>query len=148
MSTTTMTETTKSKLVEAIECGQFQAIPDLCESMAYELALKTDMLVDAIAKRSQAELQQILIDDGGRISCYQHEAAHTITRAMHLMFRADTEEIFERWLLTPPGAAMARDGIMLGNLQGDLERVLRRVEVLSRRFLDFLEASRSAMEPA
>lgn len=127
------------RLIRAIERRQFQDIPGYCRSMSLDLASKSKQLSSALERPSLSELRTLLINEGAGIAASLRDAADTITRAMDLIFREDTEETFEHWLQTPAGARLDRDGITLGNLQADLQLVLQHVEALSRRFLEFIE---------
>lgn len=127
------------RLIKVIERQQFQDLPGYCRSMALELASKSKQLSGALERPSLSELRTMLIGEGAGIASSLKDAARTVTRAIDLIFRKDTDEAFERWLQSPAGARMARDGITLGNLQADLHLVLQHVEALSRRFLDFIE---------
>lgn len=127
------------RLVKVIERGQFQDIPGYCRSMILDIASKGKQLSHALERPSLSELRSLLIRDGTGIATSLRDAATTITRAIDLIYRDDISAAFDRWLGTPQGAVMARDGIMIGNLQADLELVLQNIEALSRRFIDFID---------
>lgn len=127
------------RLVKVIERGQFQDIPVFCRSMILDLASKSKQLSGALERPSLSELRALLIREGAGIAGSLREAAATVTRAIDLIYRDETGAAFDHWLSTPAGAVMARDGVMLGNLQADLQMVLQNVEALSRRFIDFID---------
>lgn len=127
------------RLIKVIEREQFQDIPGFCRSMTLDIASKSKELSGAMERPSLSELRTLLISEGGGISNSLRDAADTISTAMDLIYREETEKAFERWLGTPAGARMARDGITLDNLQADLKLVLQNVEALSRRFIEFID---------
>lgn len=127
------------RLIRAIERRQFQDIPGYCRSMSLDMASKSEQLSSALERLSLSELRTLFINEGAGIAASLRDTGDTITRAMDLIYREDTEEAFGHWLQTPAGARLDRDGITLGNLQADLHLVLQHVEALSRRFLEFIE---------
>lgn len=127
------------RLVKVIEREQFHDLPRFCRAMTLDVASKSKQLSGAMERPALTELRSLLLREGEGISCSLKEAKETITVAMALIYREDTEKAFERWQDTPEGARMAREGITLDNLQADLQLVLQNVEALSRRFVSFIE---------
>lgn len=126
------------RLVKVIEREQFHDLPRFCRAMTLDIASKSKQLSGAMERPALTELRSLLLREGDGISRSLQEAKQTISAAMALIYREDTEQSFERWTGTPEGARMSRDGITLNNLQADLQLVLQNVEGLSRRFLSFI----------
>lgn len=127
------------RLVKVIEREQFHDLPRFCRAMTLDVASKSKQLSGAMERPALTELRSLLLREGVGISKSLTEAKDTISAAMSLIYREDTETAFERWLDTPEGTGMAREGITLDNLQADLQLVLQNVEALSRRFVSFIE---------
>lgn len=127
------------RLVKVIQREQFHDLPRFCRAMTLDVASKSKQLSGAMERPALTELRSLLLREGEGISRSLKEAKDTISTAMSLIYRDDTERAFERWLDTPEGTRMVREGITLDNLQADLQLVLQNVEALSRRFVSFIE---------
>lgn len=117
------------RLIKAIERGQFQDVPAFCRAMTIDLSAKSKQLSGALERPSLSELRSILISEGQSIAKSLNDAAETIGRAIDMVF---SEHVQIEWSKRP------FPGFHLGNLQADLELVLKNVESLSRRFVQFL----------
>lgn len=127
------------RLVKVIQREQFHDLPRFCRVMTLDIASKSKQLSGVMERPALTELRSLLLREGEGISRSLAEAKDTISAAMTLIYRDDTESAFERWLNTPEGARLDREGVTLDNLQADLQLVLQNVEALSRRFISFIE---------
>jgi hypothetical protein len=126
------------KLVKAIERGQFDDIPRFCKMMVLEIASKNKQLSSALERPTLAELRDMLIQDGPGISGSLTDATEVVKQACAKIFDAGTRESFDMWKARNPVS------YSMGNLQTEIELVMQNVEVLSRRFVDFLETAQRA----
>lgn len=71
--------------------------------MTLDVASKSKQLSGAMERPALTELRSLLLREGEGISRSLKEAKDTISTAMTLIYRDDTERAFERWLDTPEG---------------------------------------------
>lgn len=124
-----------AKIVTAFEHFKFYDVPSLCHSLGLELALKGQMLTDYIERPTRKEQCDILIADAKSISQNLRNAKETVQKAMDIAFSERTFTAFEEW------SALAAPAFELGNLQAELETLLRIIESVTRRFVEFLEVA-------
>lgn len=120
------------KLITALNQGKFYDIPTLCSKIYLNLTSKSAMLTDLIERPTRQEQCDILIADGKGISDSLTNAKETVQQAMKLAFDQRTADDFEKW--------QAKEGaeFCLGNIQSELEVLLKLIESVSRRFIEFL----------
>lgn len=123
------------KLLTALNRNKFLDIPKLCRSIGQELAAKGAMLADLIARPTRQEQTQLLVADGEGIGAMLANAKSIVREAMAIAFDDRTYEEFQKWQLGDG----ATSGLELGNVQAELETLLRTVEAVARRFTEFLE---------
>jgi len=126
------------KLVKAIERGQFSDIPRFCKMMILEIASKNKQLSSALERPTLTELREMLIDDGPGIAEALRDATDVVKKACAKIFDPRTRELFETW------KSKNTVSYSMGNLQTEIELVMQNVEVLSRRFVGFLETAQRA----
>lgn len=124
-----------AKIVTAFEHFKFYDVPSLCHSLGLELALKGQMLTDYIERPTRKEQCDILIADAKSISQNLRNAKETVQKAMDIAFSERTFTAFEEW------SAQAEPAFELGNLQAELETLLRIIESVTRRFVEFLDVA-------
>src|SRR6185369_3189710 len=91
---------------------------------------------------TRQEQCDILIADGKGIGEMLKNAKETVQQAMKLAFDQRTVDVFEDWR-TKEGAEFG-----LGNIQAELEVLLKIIEAVSRRFIDFLSMAQQRREVA
>jgi len=124
-----------SKLLTALRYGKFYDLPPLCRSISLELASKSAMLTDLIELPTRKEQCDTLIADGKGIGEMLQNAKETVQEAMKIAFDVRTYDLFEDW------REKEKAEIGLGNIQAELEVLLKIIESVSRRFIDFLSVA-------
>ena len=123
------------RIIKAIERGQFEDIPRFCREMVLDLAAKARQISDVVERPALADLRELLIVEGARISAILQDSTAIVQKAMAALFAPGTIDTFELWRATR-GVSFG-----LGNLQAELEIVLQSTEKLSRRFIQFLDGA-------
>lgn len=121
-----------AKLITAFHYSKFNDIPPLCRSIALELSSKNAMLTDLIERPTRKEQCEALIADGKGIGEMLQKAKETVQQARNIAFDARTLDAFEEW------QAKAKADIGIGNIQAELDLLLKIIESVSRHFIDFL----------
>ena len=124
-----------AKIVTAFEHFKFYDVPSLCHSLGLELALKGQMLTDYIERPTRKEQCDILIADAKSISQNLRNAKETVQKAMGIAFSERIFTAFKEW------SAQNSPAFELGNLQAELETLLRIIESVTRKFVEFLEVA-------
>jgi len=120
------------KLVTALTYNKFNDIPVLCASIGQDLAAKGAMLADLINRPTRQEQSDLLISDGKGIGEMLNNAKEIVKNAMNIAFEINTCEEFERWQLKE------KSDLSIGNIQAELETLLRVVEAVTRKFTEFI----------
>lgn len=123
------------KLLTALSRNKFLDIPKLCHGIGQELAARGAMLADLIARPTRQEQTQLLVADGEGIGAMLANAKAIVREAMAIAFDDRTYDEFQKWQLSDGSTS----GLELGNIQAELETLLRTVEAVARRFTEFLE---------
>jgi hypothetical protein len=128
------------KLITALTYNKFHDIPTLCRTIGQDLAAKGAMLADLIARPTRQEQRSILVADGQGIGTMLVNAKSTVREAMAFAFNERTFDDFENW--------KEREGsdLELGNIQAELETLLRIVEAVSRKFTEFLDTAQQRQD--
>lgn len=124
-----------NKLITALEYRKFFDIPTICRKIGQDLASKGAMLADYIARPTRQEQSTILVADGNGIGTMLEKTKLIVRKAMAIVFDERTIEEFEVW------QKREQSNLELGNLQAELETLLRIVETVARKFTEFLDVA-------
>lgn len=124
-----------SKLITALKNSKFYDLPSLCRGISNDLMSKNARLIDLLERPTRKEQCEILIADGDAIGEDLKTSKLTVQEAMKLAFDERTFDAFEEW------NAKAKADFSLGNIQAELEVLLKIIETISRRFIDFLKVA-------
>ncbi len=126
-------ESDAHKIITALDNNKFGDIPTICRNISLDLAKKARELTDLIEHPTREEQGAILVADGPAINENLKKTKETIQSALRIILEQSTMDAFNQW------AGRAKAGFELGNLQTELEVLLQTAEVVSRRFIEFLD---------
>ena len=129
-----------NKLITALEHNKFFDIPIICRKIGQDLAAKGAMLADHIARPTRLEQSEILIADGSGIGTMLESTKAIVRKAMGIAFDEKTVEDFQSWKIREQSA------LEIGNIQAELETLLRIVETVARKFMEFLDMAQQRQD--